>query len=649
MIRFLKSADCGPWLAAALFLLGGVLWLFFEVVFQGRVLFFGDLSLYFLPQLAFERTELLAGRIPLWNPYLFFGQPFVGNPQTWPLYPSVLWLLVGEAERANALSTVGQVLWLALGMLVFLRRRGLGAVAATLGAVAFAFGGAVVSKAQFPNMLQAEAWLPWQLWCADRVVAKPSAGCAVALALVSGLGLLAAHPQISMMQFYLVVAWCLFQSRQWAVWRALLGAGVLGAGLSVGQLLSVVEHARASVRPELTLAHANRFYLPQAELKLLLFPNAFGNPATDRPWQGHGNFWEPCCYVGVVPVGLALVGLLLLRSLPREARFWLGVALVGFWLALGRAGGLFSVVFNIVPGVKQFHDPARFLYLGTFGLSCLAALVAQRFLAHRRGWLSLLVVIAVGDVLTFSRTLNPTVAPERLSAGRTLLAQRLAGQERVFHTAPYAPWGRWVSYHDARTVLLPGELEAFLGSATPNLPLWVRVRQAGGYEPVVRQDVAVVLDQVGTLPLSVPGLTASQQAFLASWGVSAVQGYDRESRVVTERAVPDALPRVSQGWLREVTPQRVTVQLGADQWGDLILRDTLAPGWHATTGGKPLPLEPEQEVFRRVTVPIGARRIDFRYDPSAWRIGVFLSLGTACILGALMISRVKVGMWQSSR
>ena len=81
----------------------GTLLLFTEVIFRGRVFFYGDLSLYFLPQLDFLRSELLAGRIPLWNPYINCGQPFVGNPQTWPLYPSSLLLLFFEAARANAI------------------------------------------------------------------------------------------------------------------------------------------------------------------------------------------------------------------------------------------------------------------------------------------------------------------------------------------------------------------------------------------------------------------------------------------------------------------------------------------------------------------------------------------------------------------
>jgi len=48
----------------------------------------------------FLGTQLHHGRIPLWNPYILCGAPYVGNPQTWPLYPSSLFLFPMRAEHA---------------------------------------------------------------------------------------------------------------------------------------------------------------------------------------------------------------------------------------------------------------------------------------------------------------------------------------------------------------------------------------------------------------------------------------------------------------------------------------------------------------------------------------------------------------------
>ena len=139
---------------------------FWPLLSGAKSLYFGDIGLYFIPQLTFERQELLQGRIPLWNPHLLCGTPFVGNPQAWPLYPSAALLYALPAHRAVAVVSVLHLAFAAVGTLLLLRQRR-GLAAALLGAIVFAFGGALVSKMQFPNMVQAASYLPWLLLCLD--------------------------------------------------------------------------------------------------------------------------------------------------------------------------------------------------------------------------------------------------------------------------------------------------------------------------------------------------------------------------------------------------------------------------------------------------------------------------------------------------
>src|ERR1051326_2432256 len=60
----------------------------------GRALYWGDILLYFEPMQQFARRELLAGRLPLWNPYISCGQPFTGNPQMDVFYPGTILYLI---------------------------------------------------------------------------------------------------------------------------------------------------------------------------------------------------------------------------------------------------------------------------------------------------------------------------------------------------------------------------------------------------------------------------------------------------------------------------------------------------------------------------------------------------------------------------
>jgi hypothetical protein len=155
--------------ALVLLLLTGVF--FWPQVGQGRALYWGDIGLYFTPMAQFLHSNLSQGHLPLWNPLILCGTPYVGNPQTWPLYPLTALLPFVSAPYFLSL-TVAVHVWLAgMGTYVFGRRSlDLKPGPALLGAVTFMFGGWLISKEQFPNMVQAASYLPWVLWAVDRVI-----------------------------------------------------------------------------------------------------------------------------------------------------------------------------------------------------------------------------------------------------------------------------------------------------------------------------------------------------------------------------------------------------------------------------------------------------------------------------------------------
>ena len=105
--------------------------------------------------------------------------------------------------------TIALHVWLAgMGTYLFARRTlSVGRSAALLAAVTFMFGGQLVSKEQFPNMVQAAAWLPWALWALDRLLHLRRLQDALVLGLVLGLQLLAAHAQMTVLTLYLAAAW----------------------------------------------------------------------------------------------------------------------------------------------------------------------------------------------------------------------------------------------------------------------------------------------------------------------------------------------------------------------------------------------------------------------------------------------------------
>jgi hypothetical protein len=701
MLRFFVSlSPVTKNVCAALFLALVTICLFWPLLFQDRILFFGDISLYFTPLLHFQRAEVVGqGRLPLWNPQILCGTPFVGNPQVWPLYPSSLLLYALSAERVTGITGAIHVFWAALGTYAFLLLRGRSRPAALLGAVSWAFGAVLVSKMQFPNMVQAASWLPWLLLACEGVLCRPGPARSVLLGLVVGPALLAAHPQMVLLQCYLGFAFVLWRLSSLKEDRrrrsaCLVMGFVLGLGLAAAQLLPTLELVRHSVRPDLPLEKANSFILPPyAVLTNFLAPNFYGNPALPgNPYVGRGNFWEPCCYIGVLPFLLFLCSVLF-RSREAETRFWLLAGLVGVWLAVGRDAWLFGLAFQILPGINRFHDAARFLIPATFALACLAAsgldTVMKSLRRRPRSYAAAVVLLlTVIDVTGFSRTLNPTIDARELHDAIGSGDRQVPTEGRLFQTDESRIWGAFVSYRTYEALSDRGQRRAFLQSLAPNLSLLSGWRSSDGYEPVRLAVIDILLKPVkdaarnGTLEPTdarldllavnrlaswnrVPGRTrlvprpsGSRRSRAALWLDWQNVGSAADAFTMLNGGEWKGLPLVTDGArfeaslrrtefrslrLRVVDTSPVSVEImlpSPHPPGLVALADVGFPGWTVTTDGKAADPLCINGAFRGVVVGTDARLVRWTFASNPWRVGLFISLLTVGIMAVMVAPAV---------
>src|SRR5262249_48249376 len=107
------------WLLVAL-----VIICFDRAFFSSDTFFFLDLYLYYVPQKQFYVRILRGGELPLWDPYLHGGQPFLGNVQNLALYPTNLLYLIFPLLNAFNIDLVLHVILCALGSYWFARRLG---------------------------------------------------------------------------------------------------------------------------------------------------------------------------------------------------------------------------------------------------------------------------------------------------------------------------------------------------------------------------------------------------------------------------------------------------------------------------------------------------------------------------------------------
>ncbi len=152
-----------PHLFAALFLALFVMVLFARLLFTDRVLATGDILLYFYPYRDYAAAALREGQLPLWNPYIFSGVPFLANPQSAVLYPlhwPLSWLPVTKQIYVSAALHA----WiLGLGGYVLLRRWRFGWTPALVAGIVLAGSGFYGGLIGHLNQMNAAAWLPWMV------------------------------------------------------------------------------------------------------------------------------------------------------------------------------------------------------------------------------------------------------------------------------------------------------------------------------------------------------------------------------------------------------------------------------------------------------------------------------------------------------
>jgi hypothetical protein len=352
---------------------------FWKIALTNRVLVGLDLFAYFYPYRDYASEMLLSGQLPLWNPYLFMGAPFLANSQAAVLYPihwPLLWL---SAPKQIAWSIVIHI-WLAgAGTYIFsrtaMRLRPLAAFAAAL---TFALGGFLGAQVEHINQLNASAWLPWLLLCLHAATVlraeKRWVGTLCGGGIV-GLILLAGHTQAAYIVLFGAAVYALLGGLQMPVGQRrrrsvvglaiLAGMGGIGAVLAAGQLLPTLELARFSVRSGgLLYNEAASFSLKPGLVAKALLP----------PLLWEAPFSEYVAYVGLLGIVLLAIGAWVVVKQRRRGIEVLGLALLGLFLAFGAYNPVYYVLYRFVPGFDLFRVPARWLLLYSFGGAILAGI-----------------------------------------------------------------------------------------------------------------------------------------------------------------------------------------------------------------------------------------------------------------------------------
>lgn len=385
---------------------------FWKMAFTDLILPRGDVFAYFYPYWQYRDAVLQTGRLPLWNPYLFMGAPFLANSQAGVFYPlnwPLMWLDTPSAIKA---AIIFHVAWAAIGMVLFSRRTlSLSVLGATLAGAVLALSGYLTAQVEHINQLQGLAWLPWLFWLWDELIARKRRKVLLWLGAALAMQLLAGHSQSAFISGVGLGAWALWHAitctprpptdeqeeskplisrlaqpyqsficvicglnpeenkkhllklrlQLWPV-GAMALAALLALGMAAVQILPTLELARLSNRGGgLPFDEALSFSLRPWLAGRALLPSYSSTPL----------FSEYVGYVGITALLLGLLGAWAGRR-NRKSLALVMLAGLGLFLAMGAYNPVYWALVKVVPGFNLFRAPARWMVLWAFGAAGLA-------------------------------------------------------------------------------------------------------------------------------------------------------------------------------------------------------------------------------------------------------------------------------------
>jgi len=613
-----RDAKIALVLAAAAFLL------FADVVFTGSGFYYRDVMRDYLPSRLVLRDAVLHGEFPFWNRFYSAGQPLAANPGFQTFYPLTWLILLGV--RGFQLGIVLHIAIAAAGMYFFLRSLALREESSLFGAIAFAFGGCVLSLTNLVPFLTSIVWWPVILCCARR---RNITGFTLSLAM-----LLLAAEQSAILQTLVLVAIALILTPD----RRKLFLGSLAAfAIASVQLIPALDLKRDVARSQpIAFDDSMAWSMPLDRPLELFYPHAFGRMTEDGGEYSGANRYVPprvplivSIYCGLVTVLIAIAGLL------RRVRGWL-IALALMSLSFLIAAGAQTPLGRLLYDAGLFRSiryPEKFILVGIFALIVFAAIAFDALVRDRRIAIALIVITSVELALHASE-----FAPRKPARFFTAppIVNALRDDTRVFHLAAMPGSGMRYprgeqTYEALRAALVPFTPASF-GIATvyePDINLTTLLPTSELMRSVWELGAPPALLRMGNVGhvIAPRGATGTVRALR----IDTLPRYWFADRVVIARNREDVArvinalgPRtalvespfaIAPAELLGVTETRnaATLRVRAAAPSFLVASVTRHRYWRATIDGRDVDIVPANIAYQGLVVPAGEHVIELRY------------------------------------
>ncbi|MEM7536421.1 MAG: polysaccharide biosynthesis C-terminal domain-containing protein [Chloroflexota bacterium] len=406
----------------------------------------------------FIRQTISVGQLPLWNPQLFTGQPFLASGQASTFYPLNVLFYTLPLELAYGWFTALQISIAGINMYLLGRVLRLQPLAALYSGIVYMFSGFLIVSVVFTMFIAAVPWLPLLLAIIEHIIRKQESKgnrrfhptpYVLGGAVVIGVMVLAGHPEL--IYYTLLVAGAYTAVRLLWSWRIigsmrllnlsawLLGIVVLGIGLGGVQLIPLLELLPLNFREgSASYEEVVGWAWPSRHVLTFFIPDIFGNPSHHHWYDLWQERWEPASfnalgertrtifwgiknyveggnYLGILTwllAGIAVLGtaweqfqtrdtsISTVTTRPLVVWFCVILALLSLLFAFGTP--LYALLFYGLPGWNQLHSPFRWVFpftlsmaiLSGVGLQLLSRSITKSLMTRTTSWLALLVSVA---------------------------------------------------------------------------------------------------------------------------------------------------------------------------------------------------------------------------------------------------------------
>lgn len=653
-----------------------------------------DVARQWLPWMTFQAAEWHAGRIPLWDPNHWVGQPLLAqaqpgtaNPLHWILFSLPLrdgWM------RQDILHAYFVFLHILAAWAAYALARDLGCrpSSSMLAGCVYALSG-WMTGVDWPHMVASAVPAPLVLmyllrvWRGDRTLRSAVLG-----GFLLGLSWLSGHHHVPISVSLLAA--CLLAARH--AWRA--GLLFFAVALATGalQIVPAMEYARLAVRwvgveqpvtwQEKVPYDVHRsFHLAPVDLLGILLPGVWNHV---------------CTFLGSCALTFAVLGAAL-SARRREVRVLLGVAAGALLMAMAGYSVFHGVLYAALPMLDKARNASWYYLLFQLAAATLAALGLEAWLRQAdEAWRSRLLraaglfAAAVFSFLAVRALLTkvPFSGDDRV-AGVALAALVTAGLLRWRDLPPRLGAACFlglslfeaglVNTADMASRSTPNRHDEF-ASLRDNSDIFEFLRrQAGQPRFEVSPDLIEVnagdyhgIQQLNGFLASVtentyrfdsnspegknllgvafaiakePTPQFTELVFTGRTGLKVFRNPAARPRAWIESSPP--CPTSASAYITSYLPNSVRVKIETPCPGALVLSDTYYPGWRAAVNGSTRQIRQVHGALRSVDIPAGASEVVFRFQPASVYLGAALSALGA--LSALLVWWRTRSAYQSSR